>query len=290
MKIKICNVAHIRAQRIQGGHMIIDFHTHTFPDKIAERTMKVLAERCGLTPRRSGTVGSLKESMKRGGVDLSVVLPVATSPRQEPSINAESARLNGRDGLYFAGAIHPDCPDVDSALDAIKAYGFFGIKLHPDYQRVFFDDERYINIIAKAAERDLMIVTHAGLDVGYRDCIHCTPDMILRVLDRLGDSIADKLVLAHLGSYDNPDEVLEKLVGKPVYMDTAAVLGLQTEKRERIIKAHGADKILFASDSPWADQLEYINILNSFDLSERDKRKIFCENALRLLGIGGSEN
>lgn len=68
----------------------------------------------------------------------------------------------------------------------------------------------------EAAKRDLFIVTHAGYDVAYRNHVHCTPDMILHVLKELRGLIDDKLILAHLGGYDMPDEVLQKLIGKPV--------------------------------------------------------------------------
>ena len=43
------------------------------------------------------------------------------------------------------------------------------IKLHPDYQHVFFDDERYIRLIDYAANKGLGIIVHAGEDVGLPD-------------------------------------------------------------------------------------------------------------------------
>ena len=264
--------------------MIVDFHTHTFPDKIADKTIAFLAQKGGLPPRRKGTLQSLKESMVRCGIDYSVVLPVATHAKQEKTINELSASINGEEHIFFAGAIHPDCADVEGTLDFIKKCGLFGIKLHPDYQGVHFDDDRYLHIMREAAKRDLMIVTHAGLDVGYRNHVHCTPDMILNALDKLRGIIDNKLVLAHLGGYEMPDEVLEKLVGKPLYMDTAAVLELYPEKCKEIIQAHGADKILFASDSPWADQLEYVNIIKSFHLPKADEENLFYKNAEKILG------
>ena len=36
--------------------MIIDFHTHTFPDSIAEKTIEYLSKTGGITPHRDGTV------------------------------------------------------------------------------------------------------------------------------------------------------------------------------------------------------------------------------------------
>ena len=82
-----------------------------------------------------------------------------------------------------------------------------------------------------------------------------------------------------------PDEVLQKLIGAPVYMDTAAVLRLYPEKCREIILRHGADKILFASDSPWADQKDYVEIIKSLNLGKEAEEQIFHLNAEKILGL-----
>lgn len=265
--------------------MIIDFHTHTFPDKIADKAIATLMEKGGVPCYRKGTLSALQDLVKESGMDYAVSLPVATSAKQVESINRLSAEVSGQNGVIFGGAIHPDCENVEEILDYVKSIGLKVIKIHPDYQGVYFDDERYIRILKAAAERDLMIVTHAGRDVAYPDDVHCTPDMVLYVLDKLKGLIENKLILAHLGACDMPDEVLEKLIGKPVYFDTAVVLDRYTEKSEQIIKAHGADKILFATDSPWAPPEKFIKLINSFDLTQEEKDKIFGGNARKILGI-----
>lgn len=269
--------------------MIIDFHTHTFPDKIAEKTIAFLSEKGGIPAYRQGTLSSLKESQRRAGIDYSVVLPVATAPRQVESINELAFKENGKEGIIYAGAIHPDCENIEDVLDKIKKAGLFGIKIHPDYQGVNFDDERYIKIMAAAAKRGLITITHAGIDVGYKDFVRCTPDAVLNVLKKLKGVIDFKLVLAHMGGCDMPKEVERKLVGKNVYFDTAFVLDRYPEDVLSLIKAHGADRILFATDSPWADQKKFIDILNGFDLSAEEKEKLFYKNAERLLAFNGDE-
>ena len=57
---------------------IIDTHTHTFPDKIADKTISLLEKKGNVRAYRKGTLDALKESMKKSGIDYSVVLPVAT--------------------------------------------------------------------------------------------------------------------------------------------------------------------------------------------------------------------
>ncbi len=265
--------------------MVIDFHTHVFPDKIAAKTISFLAKKGNVQPYLEGTLSSLKESMKKAGVDYSVVLPVATATRQVESINRMGFELNGKDGIIYAGAIHPDSENVGEILDGIKAAGLAAIKIHPDYQGAYFDDERYVKIMGEAAKRDLITVTHAGIDVGYPDDVHCTPDMVLNVLERLKGLIDNKLVLAHLGGCDMPDEVIAKLAGKPVYMDTAVVLDRYPEKAAEVIRTHGVDKVLFATDSPWADQKHFVEMLAGFGFSDEELQLMYHKNAEKLLKL-----
>ena len=53
----------------------------------------------------------------------------------------------------------------------------------------------------------------------------------------------------------------------------------------RIVKDHGADRILFATDSPWAEQKEYIDIMRDMPLSEEEREKILGGNAQKLLQL-----
>ncbi|MBR3438564.1 MAG: amidohydrolase [Clostridia bacterium] len=268
-----------------NAYTIIDFHTHTFPEKIAAKAITKLEEGGRSKAHLDGTLDSLIKSNVDDGIDYSVSLPVATSAKQVRSINRLSAELNGRNGVFFGGAVHPECENIKEILDYLKESGIKVIKIHPDYQGTAFDDEKYIKILREAAKRDIITVTHAGVDLDYPDDIHCTPQMILNVLEELKGVIDNKLVLAHFGGNDYPDEALGKLCGKPVYFDTAYSLPNYPDKCREIIRKHGADKILFATDSPWVDRKEYLETFFSLGLSENENRKILGENAAQLLGI-----
>lgn len=265
--------------------MVIDFHTHIFPDKIAEQTIKALSEKGNTKPYGKATLDDLKNVMRTAGVDFSVILPVATSPKQVASINKTAAALNGTDGIIYACAIHPKCENIEDILDEIKASGLSVIKIHPDYQGQYFDSPEYIRIMEEAAKRDLITVTHAGVDVGYPNDVHCTPDMVLNVLDKLSGIIDNKLVLAHMGGCDLPEEVIEKLAGKPVYFDTSFVLDRYKDKCREVILRHGVDKILFATDYPWSDTEKFIETIKGYGFSDEETDMILYKNALRILKI-----
>ena len=98
--------------------MIIDMHTHTFPDHIAAGTLEKLSAASHTRPFTNGTQEGLLRSMEEAGVDLSLVLPVATAPRQVERINDRSAQLNQSGGkLLSFGCMHPDFPGIFPSPD-----------------------------------------------------------------------------------------------------------------------------------------------------------------------------
>ena len=269
--------------------MIIDFHTHVFPDKIANRTIELLSEKGSMTPFSDGTVDGLVAEMEKAGVDVSITLPVMTSPKQFDSINRFAAEINElfcekeRKLISFAG-IHPECEDIDGKMSFIKKSGFLGVKIHPDYQGTYIDDESYVRILQCAKEYDLIVITHSGVDAAYRDVpVKCTPERVLNLIRRVPYS---KFILAHLGANEMPYEVIDMLCGEDVYFDTAFVLKNTDEDTfKKIVEKHGEDKILFATDSPWSSVKCDVDIVKSFSLDKTTENKIFFENAQKLLGI-----
>lgn len=267
--------------------MIIDFHTHTFPDVMAAATIARLEEVGKISAHTDGTLAGLKRSMKEAGVSLSVVLPVVTKPKQFKTINTYAAEITGKDGIISFGGIHPDAEDYREELRTIRDLGLKGIKLHPDYQNTFIDDEKYVRIIDYAAELSLITVIHAGIDIGLPHPVHCPPGRSLKMLEKI-DCAHAKIVLAHTGGYSQWDEVEEYLVGKSVWLDISYSLHLIGEEQfVRIVRDHGADRILFATDSPWGGQKETIENFLKMPLTEEEKERIFSVNALELLGMNG---
>ncbi|MBR5516227.1 MAG: amidohydrolase family protein [Clostridia bacterium] len=268
--------------------MIIDFHTHNFPDKIAQRTISLL-ESHGTKANTNGTLQGLKDSMKDAGIDISVVLPVMTAAKQFDTVNAYAKECTNKDGIISFGGIHPDCEDPKEKLNQIKSSGLRGVKIHPDYQGTFINDERYIRIIKHCVDLELYVVTHAGLDPAFPDVIRATPELILDMYNKVYNGKEPKkanIILAHLGSLDETDKVIEMLAGKQFYLDTAVMLDrIDHQKIISLIRAHGSDKILFATDSPWAPQKKFVEILCSMPLTEEEKDNILYKNAKRILNI-----
>ena len=265
--------------------MIIDAHTHVFPEAIAAKSIETLENIGKEKAVIGGTANDLLAAMRESGVDLSVVLPVVTKPRQFESINNFAAGLNRMPGLMSLGGIHPACDDIGRRLDFIASLGLKGVKLHPDYQETDITDEGYIKILVGCRERGLAVFIHAGVDPAYPGHVHCPPDLSADVVKAV---TKDKpfIVLAHMGGTDQIDLVERHLVGLPVYFDTAFVLdGMEKERIRGTIRSHGFEKILFATDSPWRSAKRYIEIINSLRLDPAERDAVLWKNCAGLLGI-----
>lgn len=262
--------------------MIIDFHTHAFADNIAEKAIPKLSSVSGIIPNTKGTLASIKNSMERANIDYSVVCNIATNPKQMTSVNNWAIANNQLPFIQF-GSIHPQNPDWAEELERLKENGIKGIKLHPDYQGYFIDDDFMFDIYRKIVELDFVLLIHSGYDIGLHDPVHCTPKRFANVIDKIDTS---KFILAHLGGAHEWQELIDTIAGASFYIDTAFSLcdRMTLEDIKSVISAHGIDKVLFATDSPWAEQKEYAEyIISNFEEPERSK--ILYQNGARLLNI-----
>lgn len=268
--------------------MIIDFHTHIFPDKIAAKTIDYLSKKGGIPPFSDGSLWGLVSNSEKASVDVCVTLPVLTNPESFESVNRFASSVNEaykdkHPRLISFGGIHPLCRDIEGKMKLLKNQGFRGVKIHPDYQETYINHEGYVKILNCAREYDLIVVTHAGLDVAYPNDVHCTPALVRELLSKAPHS---KLVLAHMGGGGFYPQVMELLCGMDVYFDTAFVLKyMDKDTFERILAKHGDDRILFASDNPWSDVNENIGILKGYVNDAEVLDKILYLNAKKLLEI-----
>lgn len=269
--------------------MIIDFHTHIFPEHIAQDAIKSLEQESHLHAKGIGTLSGIKEEMYNSKVDYSVILPVVTKPAQFDSVNQFAHSINEEDGIISFGGIHPENENLSEKLHYIKSLGLKGIKLHPDYQGpTYIDDERYIHIIKECICLDICVVIHTGMDVGRPIPIHCPPDRACLMLQEvLKDCHKDsKIILAHMGGMLQWDLVEKFLVGQNIYLDLAYCNRLgNKEQMTRIIKNHGAHKILYGTDYPWTNQAEMTDYINGLSISQKEKELIFYKNAAGLLEL-----
>jgi predicted TIM-barrel fold metal-dependent hydrolase len=264
--------------------MIIDFHTHCFPDAIAEKALAKLSAAASYPPSTDGTVRGAMEKLKASGIDMGVVCSIATNARQLPKVNGFAIGINDlSSNLIALGSAHPDSDELEEELQRLVDHDIRGIKIHPEYMPYYVDSPEWDRVFGLCEDMGIFVVTHAGYDFISPDRIAATPDRIARVLDRHPKLT---LVAAHLGGNRLWDEVRNVLCGREnLYLDTSvpARYEYDAETTREIILAHGTDRVLFGSDMPWSDPKKTLDFIRSLGFDRKDEAAILGGNAEKLL-------
>ena len=266
--------------------MIIDIHTHIYPERTAARTLDAVQDRAGIRAYTDGTLAGLRSSMHEAGIDVAVVSSIATQPKQVGTMN-QWLREICRPPVHRFAAMHPDLPVTSDLVDTVKAQGFKGFKMHPDYQGFFVDERRLFPFYEAAEAEGMPILFHTGVDLGLPETVHATPQRLALVLQEFP---CLRIIAAHLGGQDMYTETEQYLLGKDIYLDTSFVLQkIPLAIVQQIFSKHPDDRLLFGSDSPWTEQKEELDFLLALSfLTDDAKDKILGTNAARLLGIESS--
>lgn len=263
-----------------GFEGIVDFHVHAFPESIASRALETLLTAYGVPAVTDGTIEGTLRHMELTGVACSVIQPVATKPTQVRSINDWAASISDPRIVSFAG-IHPDCKDVQGEIDRIVELGLPGIKIQANWQGVAADDRRMYPIY-EAAQGRLIVMFHSGQELAPFQDMLATPAR-LAVVHR--DFPRLTMIAAHMGGYRMWDEAERHLIGTDIYLDTSACFPNDLDDRRfvEMIRRHGAERVLFATDLPFGNPADDIPRLLEIGLTDDELRLIFSENARRLL-------
>lgn len=266
--------------------MIIDTHIHTFPDNIAHQIMNHLKSLSDMKSYGNGTTQSAIKFMDEDHIHISVNLPIATRADQVMKINRRIIQQKDEQSrIINFGTMHPGFKqygNVDEEIQFLSEKGIKGIKLHPEFQEFYPDDDTMLPIYEACAKYDMIMYFHSGYDEAFTD-VHGTPQRFSQVRHIDTDM---KIVLAHMGGYRMWDEVERYLMGMhEVYFDTSYCVEMEEWQMKEIIFGHGAYKILFASDMPWERPLHLINKIKKLDLGPLYEKMIFHMNAEKLLNI-----
>ena len=266
--------------------LVVDSHVHLYPDALARKVTNSIASRFGNSPAFDGTVGGCIEKNATSGIWLSLNLPVATKPESVEGMNrtwAEFTPVRAKGGVVSLAALHPQVEDKPAEVERIAAAGFAGIKFHPEYQLFRFNDPAMDDTWAAMSELGLVAYLHAGGERVFNPPYHSTPSDIATLHLRFPKL---KIVAAHLGGFGMWNEAEDSLVGTGVYLDLShTFFWTGDEQIFRMIRAHGADRILFGTDAPWQDPAEVLEAFLKLPLTEAERRAICNTNACNLFNL-----
>jgi len=255
--------------------------------------------------------------MDRTGVDVAVLSIGAWQEWNRidicSSINDSIAKMVDQYPNRFIGLAHiPICEEAVDELDrAVKDLGLRGVCITTHYDGMYPDEEIYLPLYRKINELGIPVFIHPAAtppDPKYLNKYGLSPTLG-RVFDNglvtcriLFSGVMDKFqnlkfIISHLGgsflfvnSYPNLTVVSGNYKHdwmKRLFFDTAPALH-HPKLVEAAIHIVGVDQILFGSDYPAIvpDLMERgVELINRLNVSDRDKSKIFWENAARLFGL-----
>lgn len=267
----------------KSAYKIFDAHTHAFPSKLAARAVGTMSEKAELPYWHDGSFKGLCEYEKKGGACGFLILPIATKPSQAYTVNTWAAKKAGG-CVYAFGSVHPESENLEAELDYVVSLKMKGIKLHPEYQDFFADEERMFPFYKAIFDRGLMIYFHAGADLGFPPPIRGDAERISRVCDAFPDST---IIAAHMGGFLQGDEVKKHLIGREnVWFDTSFAAECMTLREiAELTRMHGAKRVMFGTDAPWTVFENTKNALLESGLTDGELADVFYNNAAELLGL-----
>ena len=261
---------------------IIDCHCHIYPDAIAERAVAGTSSFYDLPSVYNGKASQLYELGERLGIDHYVVFSVATTPHQTASINEFIARAvaESRGMMTGLGTVHPDSDTLEADIDHLLKLDLRGVKLHADIQAIAADDPRCMKIYAICQERGLPMLLHTG-DFRFD---YSNPTRIARVLEAF-----PKLTVlgAHLGGWSVWEDAERILPQYPNFVVdcSSSMYTLSPQKTLEIIRAYGADRVLYGTDFPMWPMEKELESFAKLELTVEERELILHKNAEKLFGI-----
>ena len=266
--------------------MIIDAHTHVWPDNIASVALasNPVTE---LHSRGDGTVSGLESDMARSGVGLSCCFGIANKPQHVDRVNEFVASI-ASPTRYGFGTVHVE-RSVEENLESLRRNGIDAVKVHPLFQDYALDDRRLWDIFDAFGE-DIAVVTHVGEGGDAHRNSLSSPQMIADIAKQFPRL---RLVACHFGGYRLFDQARELLGGVDVVLETSwppTLATLRPEKVRELIRYHGAERIVFGSDWPMTSPEEELQAIDSLGLTDDELKLVLGGTMARVLRLGAPKS
>jgi predicted TIM-barrel fold metal-dependent hydrolase len=279
--------------------MIIDFHTHIFPDAIRDHREKYFLSEPEFAmlynSAKSKMVGAseLVTAMDASGVDKAVVFGFPwksgeTFIRNNDYIMEAVRRFPDR--LIGFGCFDPCHPKALQEARRCIENGLFGIGELAFYTCGIDTDslERLAPVMNLCQTKNCPVLIHTNEPVGH---VYPgkSPNTLRQIYELVKRFRENTIVLGHWGGGIFFYNLLKKEVAESltnVYFDTAASPFLYDNRIYTIAtQLAGSKKILFGSDYPLIAPSRYLEEFAQAGLSRADIENISGRNAARLFGL-----
>jgi len=196
--------------------------------------------------------------------------------------------IQGKKQFFGFITVHPLHLDALNILDEFAGKGFVGIKFHPPIFQVRIDDPAIEPFYKEAERLNLPILFHTGVH-GYR-----TDYYMPILLEKIAQNHPHlKIIIEHMGGFEFFRQALAVVKNNPnCYAGISTVLreyeGWYIPQNELmyLLRTVGSDRIIYGTDFPYngfSEIKQDLEIIRSWNLSQKDEANIMGENLRRLL-------
>ena len=271
----------------------IDAHIHILPDDVHEANPDTedawvhaadLHKYCGM--------------MDTLGIEKAIIMPFNDPWLMSMEFTIDAVHKNLYDmkrrypGKFYAFADidtrNTPAASVEAICKAIEEYGLDGIKIHPNNTGLDLNSDYNQSIFAYAHENKIPVAIHSYPN---REDDRSAAYRIVNVLEQYPDLT---VIVSHMGAHQ-----WEQLLLTRAYVDISAILPDYVRtygitKTNEILRAFGADRLIFATDYPDSRSLQpgeiydsYFDILNQMDFTKEEAEKIAYGNISHILNHKG---
>jgi len=284
---------------------IIDAHTHMISRGVFEKMKERAA---GRIPKDFKPMQKIVEDFEKSMQEnisawekaaeeqgLEKIFFMATSPG-----NKEFADfINASEKFVGIAKVNPLEKNAKKILEKDISHGFKGIKLYPVSGKFHLNDKKALWVFEFAAEKNLPIVIHSGVSLGYdSDLLFGNPLEIDAVARDYPDL---KIGFAHFGTTFFREALMLAYSRENIFLDSSGKSGwikflpYKADLKsvfEKALEVFGSDRILFGSDTRifpegYRKQVleQQLQILQELELNDSEIKKIFYGNAKRVFKI-----
>lgn len=231
--------------------------------------------------RRTHTLPNLTGEMRDLGLSASVLLPIDFPVLSHNATTWLKASARYPEIVCF-GSIHPYRPGIARRLDAQKAMGARGVKVHPAVQMHRPDASRAMKLYKLCGERQLPVLFHCGpVDIETRLGRYLSQ---VRFYEKaLAENPHTTFVLGHSGALQMPEalEFAKRYPNVWLEVSSQSLTGVK-----RILDEAPSDRVLFGTDWPFYHQaIGLAKVFLATKSDEKARRRVLHDNAARLFGL-----
>lgn len=240
--------------------------------------------------------GDLLRSMDASQIDYSIVIPdnVSNSPCADLETVFGLAKGEGR--LFMLGALKIDAvnkENIDEFEKLFREKMIRGFKIFPGHDPVYPTDRRWDPIYELCVKYDFPLVIHTGINTGDKECAkYNDPKYVVEIAKKYPEL---KMIISHY-FWSKMDYCFSMTEGvKNIYFDTSALADGEVvaqsggiEKVQEVLTKtvrRDSNSVIFGTDWPMCDVGKHVDLINSLDISEKERDGIFFRNAISVFKL-----